>query len=223
MSSATFDRNETYPLRLSSRESKVAEVAIANSNGATKVADEAARLALPPSDGNLVVQLDTHALYIYNLGTSTWILVTGGGSGGSPGGGEGQVQFNSSSTFGADAKFKWDNTNKNLNLNEYKIEPLASSTLLDNQTSIVFLTFAHATERFMVVEYSISRGSDVRMGHLKIATNGTTVTLDDIYVNTADVGVTFSASVNGANIEIKYSTTSLGTSATMKYSKRKWI
>jgi hypothetical protein len=221
MSSATYTPGQ-YPVRLNKRESKVVETAVASSNGALKVADEPARLALTPSDGDLVVQLDNHTLYVYDSDTSVWIAVVGGG-GGSPGGGEGQVQFNSSSTFAADPKFKWDNSAKQVNLNGLKIEPLASETLLDNQSNIVVFTFAHAVERFMVVEYSITRGSESRIGHIKIATNGSTATLDDIHINTADVGVTFSAGVNGANVELRYTTTSSGISATMKYSKRKWI
>jgi hypothetical protein len=227
MANSTFDLHDTYPLRLNSRESKLAttvvSVSVEQANGATKVANAAERLALPPSDGNLVVQLDNHTLYIYNAGTSSWIAVTGGGGSGTPGGDDGQVQFNNGGTFDADSKFAWDNTNKQLNLNGFKIESLGSETLLNNQTSVTLMSFTHAVEKFIVVEYSIERGSDVRLGHLKLATNGVTASLDDIFVNTDDVGVTFSAVVSGLSVEIKYSTTNLGTSATMKYSRRKWI
>jgi hypothetical protein len=227
MADSTYDQGGTYPLRLNKRESKVVNtavsVAVVEANGATKVADSAARLALSPTDGDLCVQLDNHVLYIYNGGTSSWIPVVGGGGGGTPGGSDEAVQFNNGGTFDGDDKLKWDNTGKQLNLNGFKIEALGSETLLNNQTNAVLMSFDSAAEKFVVVEYSIGRGADVRMGHLKLATNGTTATLDDIFVNTDDVGVTFSASMNGTSMELKYSTTNTGSSALMKYSRRKWI
>jgi hypothetical protein len=216
---ATFDTTVIYPLRLDKRESRVVEVAIANANGATKVANDAARLALSPNDGDIVSQLDNHLLYIWNAGTSTWVEITSGGGGGTPAGSTGQVQFNNAGSFAADAKFGWDNSGKQLNLNGLKVEPLSSLTLLNNQSSVVILT---DPERFFVVEYSIERSGDVRVGQIKLGSNGVVTTIDDIFVNTSDVGVTFSAVVNGSNVELLATTTNLGTSATMKYSRRKW-
>lgn len=50
-------------------------------NGLATVADSTSRLAfIPPNDGYTVVELDTHALWIWNASTQSW--VAGGGSGG---------------------------------------------------------------------------------------------------------------------------------------------
>lgn len=49
--------------------------------GVQKVATAADRLALLPTDGTIVEQLDTHTLYIYNQATNTWAAVGGGGGG----------------------------------------------------------------------------------------------------------------------------------------------
>lgn len=43
--------------------------------GITKVADSAARLALSPSDGTVVIQLDTDTLYQYDGTTSAWKII----------------------------------------------------------------------------------------------------------------------------------------------------
>jgi hypothetical protein len=216
---ATFNPNEIYPRVLNARESRVVEVAIGAANGAQKVANATARLALHPTDGDLVVQLDNHILYIWDAFGPAWIAVVGGGGGGIPGGLNGQVQFNNSGAFGGDTKFVWDNVNKVVNLNGYQISPLEVDTLNDNQPSTVWIT---VPAKFVVLEYSLERGPDVRNGHIKVASNGTVASLDDIFINTGDVGVTFSAVPSGSGIQIKYATTSLGTSTIIKYSIRMW-
>jgi hypothetical protein len=50
-------------------------------DGIQFVANAAERLALLPTDGYMVEELDTHTVYVYSQPTNTWILV-GGGSGG---------------------------------------------------------------------------------------------------------------------------------------------
>lgn len=50
--------------------------------GVQYVATAADRLALLPTDGTIVEQLDTHTLYIYNQSTNSWAAVGGGGGGG---------------------------------------------------------------------------------------------------------------------------------------------
>lgn len=45
-------------------------------DGIQKVANTAERLALVPSDGDIVEQLDTNALYAYKQSTNSWILIT---------------------------------------------------------------------------------------------------------------------------------------------------
>lgn len=44
-----------------------------STTGILKVPDEPSRLALSPTDGDPVIQLDNHHLYIWDAGTSTWM------------------------------------------------------------------------------------------------------------------------------------------------------
>ena len=50
-------------------------------DGVQKVPNAAARLALLPSDGYLVEQLDTNVLYAYNQASNTWKTIGGSGTG----------------------------------------------------------------------------------------------------------------------------------------------
>lgn len=47
--------------------------------GVPKVADTAARLALTPTDGQVVMQLDNDYLYEYDAGTPGWVIIGGAG------------------------------------------------------------------------------------------------------------------------------------------------
>jgi hypothetical protein len=49
--------------------------------GIIQVATAADRLALLPSDGTVVQQLDNHTLYVYDANTNVWTPIGGGGSG----------------------------------------------------------------------------------------------------------------------------------------------
>jgi hypothetical protein len=221
MTTAIYTTGVRYPRRLNKRESRVVQTAVSAVNTSMKTDDETSMLALTPAQGDMVVRVDNNTLYIYD--GATWNPVSGGGGGGTPGGSNGQVQFNSSGTFGADSNFSWDNTNKNLNLNNLKLDVLAQSTLTDASALTTLFSFPYADTKFCIVEYSLERGADSRIGHLKICTNGTTVSIDDVYVNTDDVGVFFTATVSGSDVNIKYTTTSTGSDATMKFSRRRWI
>lgn len=87
-------------------------------------------------------------------------------------------------------------------------EYIHSISLLASQTgtAISELTFAHASFEGCEVTYKLKEATsnDVRIGTIRCVTNGTAVALNDVSTETADVGITFSAAVNGANIEIRY-------------------
>lgn len=88
---------------------------------------------------------------------------------------------------------------------------LDALTLTASQTDAVqsSLTFAHASFEGIEITYKIKEATTnrVRVGTLRVATNGTDVSAVDTFAQTADVGVSWSAAVNGANIEVKYTTT----------------
>jgi hypothetical protein len=81
-------------------------------------------------------------------------------------------------------------------------EYIHSISLLASQTgtAISALTFAHASFEGLEVTYKMKEATsnDVRIGTLRVATNGTNVVLNDVSTETADTGITFSAAVNGS-------------------------
>lgn len=87
-------------------------------------------------------------------------------------------------------------------------EYIHSISLTASQTgaTISELTFGHASFEGMEVIYKLKEATsnDVRIGTLRVVTNGTSVVLNDVSTETADVGIAFSAVVNGSNIEIHY-------------------
>jgi hypothetical protein len=50
---------------------------ISISSGIVKVTNDAARLALSPADGDMVVQLDSDAVYVYDSTLSAWVIIGG--------------------------------------------------------------------------------------------------------------------------------------------------
>ncbi len=87
-------------------------------------------------------------------------------------------------------------------------EYIDSITLSASQTgtTISDLTFAHASFEGMEIVYKLkeSTSNDVRIGTIRVVTNGTNVAINDVSTETSDVGITFSAAINGSNVEISY-------------------
>lgn len=98
-----------------------------------------------------------------------------------------------------------------------------STTLLASQTDAVIaaLTFAHATYQGIEISYSMKEATsnNVRIGTLRIVSNGTAVAVNDMFADTADLGVSFSAAVNGANVEVKYTSDTNDCTARMDVKK----
>lgn len=98
-----------------------------------------------------------------------------------------------------------------------------SISLSASQTNAVIaaLTFAHASFEGCEIVYKIKEATsnDVRIGTLRVVTNGTNVVLNDVSTETADVGITFDAVVNGTDINIRYSSGTNG--ATMRADVKK--
>lgn len=88
-------------------------------------------------------------------------------------------------------------------------EYIHSITLSASQTDAVIsaLSFAHATFEGCEVTYKVKEDTsgDIRIGTLRVVSNGTNVSITDTFTDTAETGISFSAAVNGANVEIKYS------------------
>lgn len=148
---------------------------------------------------------------------------SGVGGGGAAGGANKDVQFNNGGALDGDSRLQWDATLGALDFNGMKYGVLSSGiTLLDNQASPVLAVAYDKTYNFVIIEYSISRGGESRVGRLILPNNGTSVSINDDFVDTASVGIVFSASIVGSNVNINYTSTSTGSNGTFKYTIRRW-
>lgn len=88
---------------------------------------------------------------------------------------------------------------------------LDAQTLNASATASVLaaLTFAYASFEGLEITYKIKEASTsrVRIGTLRVVTNGTDTSMVDTFTETGDVGVTWTVAINGANLEVKYTTT----------------
>lgn len=89
---------------------------------------------------------------------------------------------------------------------------LAGSTA--SPTAITGFSFAFATYNGVEISYMINQATSgkVRIGTLRIVTDGTLVSVVDASVETQDVGVAFAAVVNGSNIDIQFTNSSANAS-----------
>lgn len=96
------------------------------------------------------------------------------------------------------------------------------NTLLDNTTSTA-LSYAHASNKFTFIDYSIERNSAIRCGRLIVVNDSSSATIaDNGYVEQGSVGVTFGVQISGANVLVRYTTTNTGFNGTFKYSLKQW-
>jgi hypothetical protein len=84
-------------------------------------------------------------------------------------------------------------------------------------------TFAFATYEGVEITYKVKEATTnaVRVGRIMVATNGTDVSCVDVANDTADLGLTWSAAVNGSNIEISY--TKGANAATMRADVKRFL
>jgi hypothetical protein len=150
---------------------------------------------------------------------------TGGGGGSVNGtGANGRLAFwNGVNTISSNANFTLDTANDNIGLSGLKLDILKSVTLLDNQPVTNIFTIPHADYKFIVVEYSIERNNNFRVGRLLITSDGVLASYTDDNTAIGSDGITLSVDVLGPNIRVRYTSTNTGNNATFKYALRKWI
>jgi hypothetical protein len=141
-----------------------------------------------------------------------------------PGGSDSQIQFNESGGFGSAPELTWDNVKKDLNINGVKINGLSVPTVLaDNTTSITpVISRSLADYKFMVIEYSIIRGTASRNGTIKTTHNGVDADISDLYSEVGSTGITFYGNVSGTVLDVSYTSTNTGISAEFKYFITYW-
>lgn len=147
---------------------------------------------------------------------------TSGGGSSPAAGSSGDIQFNSAGSLGANANFSYDSINNILLLGALEMSALRTVNLNDNQVSEAVVFTSDPIYEAMVVEYGIIRDTNFRTGKFLMATDGTTVSFFDDYVEQGSTGVVFSAIFSGGEVRIRYTSTSTGVAPVFKYSFRRW-
>ena len=111
-----------------------------------------------------------------------------------------------------------------INVDGYIISPKVTTTLADNtSTPTVFYSFAHASFKFVAMDYYIVRGGSTEYGTLLVSSDGTTADKTQTFGTIGALcGVSFTVNINGLNTRVLYTTTSTGSSATLTYSIRRF-
>ena len=98
-----------------------------------------------------------------------------------------------------------------------------STTLTDNTTaSVTAFTFAWANFAGEEITYVIESGdlnSDCRLGTLRVTANNTgtiVASLSDMFTETADCGVSWTAAISGGNVVVSYTTSNQGADRVMR-------
>jgi hypothetical protein len=119
---------------------------------------------------------------------------------------------------GTTTSIGFDNSKK-VKLGSFVRESGDTATLTDNTSSATSVfTMSSSNVKAWSLDYTITRGSNVRHGKLTVRNASTPVYSDD-YVENASTGVVLSvANTSGTTYALRYTTTSTGSNATLTYS-----
>lgn len=132
------------------------------------------------------------------------------------------IQYNSGGVLAGNSNFALDVADVSMTFNGLRQGVLSSAvTILDNQPVATNLVLLPSTYPFYILEYSILKEGFARIGHLKIAYDGTNVAINDSSVQTGATGVVLSAIVS-SGIQLQYTSTAGAGAGTFKYVWRKW-
>lgn len=141
---------------------------------------------------------------------------------GSPGGSNLELQYNNAGAFEGDPFLAVNTTDSALVMNGLQYVQLSNTVVLANNSAAVTFSFPKAYN-FVVIEYSIGRDSNKRAGRFLIVNNGATVSMSDDYIDLeGNIGVSFSAVVNGANIDVSHLVSNNVFGCNFKYTLRRW-
>ena len=92
----------------------------------------------------------------------------------------------------------------------------AAETLLDNTTAnIGNITISTVNSR--IIDYNIIRGSNTRVGCIKVTNLAGAPSIEEDYTETAKIGVALTFIANSSNVTMSYTSSSTGTNATLNY------
>lgn len=212
--------------------------AVPITDASADTADLGVTFSAEVSGGNLLLKYTTTATgsgATMKYALKRWSDASGGPSSApsySPGGGGtvpasgavGDIQFHGGDgNLGANSNLAWDDSDQALQLGSLNFSILKQVTLIDNQVDQIIFTIPVVDARHMIMEYSIARGNDSRVGRKIIfADAGGAIAESEDAVEPIATGVTLSSDINGGNIRFKYSSTATGQNATFRYSLRYW-
>lgn len=96
-----------------------------------------------------------------------------------------------------------------------------TSTILNNTTAPLFTVTASGSE-YLIIDYSIKRGSARETGLLYIVHDGTTAVVTGNKSVTASTGVTFTATIAVGNLSLNYISDNAGVGGAFKFIVRRW-
>ena len=105
-------------------------------------------------------------------------------------------------------------------LDYFEQSAIITSDLANNTSGTVF-SVAYAGSENMVIDYSITRGSNSETGQINLTTDGTDVSIKRTGANIGSVGIELTGVINGSDVELNYLSddTVIGT---MKYTLKRW-
>lgn len=110
----------------------------------------------------------------------------------------------------------------NSNIQDAALNLQGPVTLTDNSSGTIF-SYVAASNKVTFIDYSLTRGTNVKCGRLMIVTNGSTVSIaDNGGVELSPIGITFGVTINGGNVDVLYITSNAGNNASFKYSLKQW-
>jgi hypothetical protein len=92
----------------------------------------------------------------------------------------------------------------------------AAETLIDNTTANIG-NISIPTVNSRIIDYNIVRGTDTRVGSIKVTNLAGTPAIEEDYTETANIGVALTFVANSSNVTMSYTTSSTGTNATLNY------
>ena len=149
----------------------------------------------------------------------------GGGGSTAAAGVLGDVQYHGATgNLEADSRLKWDSSKGAMSLDGLEIGSLKGPVTINDNigTPTTLITYPTSSYNFTIIEYSIQRGTNYRVGRLLIANSSTNPAFSDDSVEIGTTGVSFTVAVSGGNVEVNYLSTSTGQTGNFKYSIRQW-
>lgn len=132
--------------------------------------------------------------------------------------------FTGASDITGNANFVYDTATNTINLNGLRMSGMQTLAIADSVlVDTPILAYDYTANPYSMIEYSLERNGERRMGRIMLTHNGTFASISDDNTPTADLGIIFTADLSGSNIRLKYTSTATGFGATMKLSMRRWI